>query len=90
MNLAVRRLCAVAVLLIGITLFFWIVFGAPHEWKGGLRLLRLTLGMSAVGLISGSALLMFPSTPGEDGEDGEDGDPAAGRSGALADGPLDV
>ncbi len=55
-----RRLSAVAVLLAGIALGLWIAFGAPHEWDGGLKLLRFALGLGVFGLVSGSAKLMFP------------------------------
>ncbi|MGP9020567.1 hypothetical protein ACT1U9_19475 [Streptomyces sp. BR1] len=62
MNLVWRRTCAVAALLLGITLGLWIAFGAPHEWDGALGLLRLALGMVTLVLISGGAWLMFPAT----------------------------
>ncbi|RLV01307.1 hypothetical protein CTZ27_12415 [Streptomyces griseocarneus] len=62
MNLALSRICAVAVLLLGIALSFWNVFGAPHDWEGNMKWLRLPLWLAVTGLVSGSAKLMFPST----------------------------
>ncbi|MCC3766852.1 hypothetical protein [Streptomyces sp. UNOC14_S4] len=61
MNLALSRICAVAVLLLGIALSFWNVFGAPHDWEGSMKWLRLPLWLAVPGLISASAKLMFPS-----------------------------
>ncbi|MEU5428810.1 hypothetical protein AB0H73_24920 [Streptomyces olivoreticuli] len=58
-----RRLSAVVVLLAGIALGLWLAFGAPHEWDGGLKLLRFALGLGVLGLVSGSAKLMFPGDP---------------------------
>ncbi|WP_162889883.1 hypothetical protein [Streptomyces olivoreticuli] len=55
-----RRLSAVVVLLAGIALGLWLAFGAPHEWDGGLKLLRFALGLGVLGLVGGSAKLMFP------------------------------
>ncbi|MEV6653762.1 hypothetical protein [Streptomyces sp. NPDC051219] len=75
-----------AVLLAGAALGFWIVFGSPHQWEGGLRLLRLALGMTALGLISGSAWLMFPDGPRDDEELTTRQDSTAG----TGPGPLDV
>ncbi|MFF1476061.1 hypothetical protein ACFVYD_00435 [Streptomyces sp. NPDC058301] len=60
MHLVWRRVCAVAALLLGVTLGLWIAFGAPHEWEGALGLLRLALGMTTLALIIGGVRLMFP------------------------------
>ncbi|MGW1072281.1 hypothetical protein [Streptomyces sp. NPDC002537] len=60
MNSTGRRIAAIAVLLLGIALGAWVVFGAPHEWDGDMKLLRLVLGLSVLGLVSVSAKLMFP------------------------------
>ncbi|MEU2869369.1 hypothetical protein ABZ769_09200 [Streptomyces olivoreticuli] len=67
MSLVMRRMCAVAVLLVGIALGLWIAFGSPHEWDGGLKLLRFALGLGVLGLVSGSAKLMFPGASEEPG-----------------------
>ncbi|GAA0335183.1 hypothetical protein [Streptomyces blastmyceticus] len=61
MSLLIRRLSAVVVLLAGIALGLWLAFGAPHEWDGSLKLLRFALGLGVVGLVTGSAKLMFPA-----------------------------
>ncbi|MGW7197853.1 hypothetical protein [Streptomyces chryseus] len=87
MNMMVRRICAVAVLLAGVSLGLWIVYGDPFGWRGGLRLLRFGLGLASMGLITASAWLMFP------GGREDDEDPAAAstaRDPAPPPGPLDV
>ncbi|MEV6397013.1 hypothetical protein AB0M39_19870 [Streptomyces sp. NPDC051907] len=85
MNIVLRRVFATTVLLGGIALALWCVFGAPHDWTGGQRLLRLALGVTAMGLITASTWLMFPGTRGKDEEH-----PAAGHDIPPAPGPLDV
>ncbi|AOR37357.1 hypothetical protein BFF78_27420 [Streptomyces fodineus] len=53
-----------AVMIAGLALGAWVVFGAPHDWHGAKVLGRLALGgLGAVGMISGSAGLIFPDTP---------------------------
>lgn len=69
MPVVLRRTFAVIVLIAGIALGFWVVFGSPHEWTGGMRLLKLALGLTSLGMISASAWLMFPGSPGDDDDD---------------------
>ncbi|WP_245238225.1 hypothetical protein [Streptomyces roseochromogenus] len=49
-------------MIAGIALGAWIVFGAPHDWHGGKALGRLALWLGCVGMISGSARLIFFDT----------------------------
>src|SRR5690349_926632 len=56
----IRRLAALAVLLSGIGLALWLGFGAPQDWHGGMRLLRMGMGLTAIGMITASSWLMFP------------------------------
>ncbi|MEU5419058.1 hypothetical protein ACFY1P_03325 [Streptomyces sp. NPDC001407] len=65
MSLVLYRVCALATLVAGVVLGLWIVFGEPHEWEGSLKLLRFGLGLAVLGMISGSAKLMFPSASEE-------------------------
>lgn len=57
----IRRLAALAVLASGIGLALWIVFGSPQDWHGGMRLLRMGLGLTSLGAITASSWLMFPA-----------------------------
>ncbi|MFB9517315.1 hypothetical protein [Streptomyces purpureus] len=82
MSLVLRRACATVVLLVGIALGFWVVFGAPHDWSGSMRLFRMGLGLSSMLLITVSSWLMFPNSS-------KDGDRADGDQ-TPAPGPLDV
>ncbi|MFF3745953.1 hypothetical protein [Streptomyces kronopolitis] len=43
----------------GIALACRLVFGASQEWEGGVRLLRMALGLAATAAISGGARLIF-------------------------------
>ncbi|GGU29157.1 hypothetical protein [Streptomyces lavendofoliae] len=84
MSTALRRTAAVLVLLAGTGLGFWVVFGPPHEWTGGMRLLKFALGMTSLGMISASAWLMFPGSPDDD--DDAPSDPSS----PTTTGPLDA
>ncbi|MFF8291398.1 hypothetical protein ACF068_19505 [Streptomyces sp. NPDC016309] len=72
MSTALRRTVAVLVLLSGAALAFYVVFGSPHEWTGGMRLLKFAMGLTAMAMISISARLMFPGTPEDDKDDDND------------------
>jgi hypothetical protein len=64
MNHGLRRIGGLAVLVAGIALGAWVVFGAPRDWHGASVLGRLVLaGMGAAGMIGGSAGLVFPHAP---------------------------
>ncbi|MEU7282012.1 hypothetical protein AB0A69_25035 [Streptomyces sp. NPDC045431] len=83
MSTALRRTAAVLVLLAGTALGFWVVFGPPHDWTGGMRLLKFALGLTSLGLISGSAWLMFPGSPDDDEDDDTTPHPMTGPLDAL-------
>ncbi|MGW2647689.1 hypothetical protein ACWC2T_22860 [Streptomyces sp. NPDC001393] len=64
MSHGLRRIGGLAVLIAGIALGAWVVFGAPHDWHGAKAVGRLVFaGLGAVGMISGSAGLVFPDAP---------------------------
>ncbi|MGI5356483.1 hypothetical protein ACQI4E_14415 [Streptomyces sp. CA-252508] len=69
MPVVLRRTLAVIVLIAALALGFWVVFGSPHEWTGGMRLLKFALGLTSLGMISASAWLMFPGSPDDDDDD---------------------
>lgn len=77
MSLLVMRMTGVATILAAVSLAFWLVFGAPRDWDGGMRFLRLALGLGCLGAIRGGAKLVFPDT-GDDTDPGEAPDPAQG------------
>lgn len=69
------RMTGVATILAAIALAFWLIFGAPRDWDGGMRFLRPALGLGCLGAIRGGAGLVFPDT-GDDAGPSE----APGRS----------
>ncbi|OKK02660.1 hypothetical protein AMK26_23985 [Streptomyces sp. CB03234] len=69
MSVVLRRTAAVAVLIAGAAPGFWVVFGAPHDRVGGMRLLKSALGLSSLGMISAGAWLLFPGSPDDDEDD---------------------
>ncbi|MGW7820273.1 hypothetical protein ACWGLF_19570 [Streptomyces puniciscabiei] len=84
MNHGLRRICGLVVLVAGIALGAWVVFGAPHDWHGARILGRLALGgMGAVGMISSSAGLIFPHAP-QDGPGPPQEEPSTPKDGPSA------
>ncbi|MEU4931898.1 hypothetical protein AB0G54_36250 [Streptomyces yokosukanensis] len=73
MHLDLRRVGGLAVMIAGIALGAWVVFGAPHDWHGAKALGRAAVGLGAVAMISGSAGLIFPGAH-RDGPGGGDED----------------
>ncbi|WP_243769175.1 hypothetical protein [Streptomyces cyanogenus] len=63
MSQGLRRISGLTVLVAGIALGAWVVFGAPHHWHGAKALGRLALGLGAMAMVSGSPRLIFPDTP---------------------------
>ncbi|MFE0377557.1 hypothetical protein ACFW1M_18675 [Streptomyces inhibens] len=59
MNKGLRQMAGVATMAAGIAFAAWLVFGAPHDWDGDVRLLRAALGLGATAVISGGARLIF-------------------------------
>ncbi|WP_253267020.1 hypothetical protein, partial [Streptomyces sp. NL15-2K] len=62
MNLGLRRTLGVAVVLVGITLAAWLVFGSAQDWEGGMRWLRHGLALGSLGMVGFAARLIFPDT----------------------------
>ncbi|MGW1809089.1 hypothetical protein [Streptomyces sp. NPDC002078] len=74
MSHGLRRISGLAVMIAGIALGAWVVFGAPHDWHGAKVLGRLALGgLGAVGMVGGSAGLIFPDTPRDGPSTPQDG-----------------
>ncbi|MFJ9849506.1 hypothetical protein [Streptomyces sp. NPDC101150] len=59
MNKGLRCTAGGATMAAGIAFAAWLVFGAPHDWEGEVRWLRLALGLGAMAVISGGARLIF-------------------------------
>ena len=59
MDNGIRRVAGGALMAAGIAFAAWLVFGAPHDWEGNVRLLRMALGLGATAVISGGARLIF-------------------------------
>ncbi|MGW0789753.1 hypothetical protein ACWD04_16180 [Streptomyces sp. NPDC002911] len=59
-NSALSRVLGVLVMLLGIAVVLWVVFGDPQGWRGGMRLLRFALVVSSLGVIVCSTSLIFP------------------------------
>ncbi|MEJ8649047.1 hypothetical protein WKI65_13365 [Streptomyces sp. MS1.AVA.3] len=68
MDKGLRRMAGVAVMAAGIAFAAWLVFGAPHDWDGDVRLVRMALGLAATGMISGGARLIFWQPKSESAE----------------------
>ncbi|MER6382009.1 hypothetical protein [Streptomyces sp. NPDC001250] len=62
MSHGLRRIGGLAVMAAGIALGAYAVFGAPHDWHGTMALGRWALGLGCVGMVSGSARLIFFET----------------------------
>ncbi|MEV6803321.1 hypothetical protein ACH4NF_22525 [Streptomyces sp. NPDC017248] len=60
MSHGLRRISGLALMIAGIALGAWVVFGAPHHWHGTKALGRATLALSSLALVSGSPRLIFP------------------------------
>ena len=53
MDKGLRRIAGVVLMVAGIACDAWLVFGAPNDWDGAVRLLRFGLGLAATGVITG-------------------------------------
>jgi hypothetical protein len=60
MSHGLHRLGGLAMMIAGIALGIWVVFGAPHDWHGAGALGRMALGLGSLALISGAPSLIFP------------------------------
>ncbi|GAA3007581.1 hypothetical protein [Streptomyces fulvorobeus] len=83
MSINLRRTAAVIVLFAGLALGFWVVFGSPHDWVEGMRLVKFALGLTSICMITASAWLMFPRSPDDDDEDDTSAAPMTGPLDAL-------
>ncbi|MGW1378569.1 hypothetical protein ACWD6P_30500 [Streptomyces sp. NPDC002446] len=65
MDKGIRRIAGVLLMLAGIAVGVWLVFGAPHDWEGNARLLKMAMGLGSTGAITGGARLIFWQPEGE-------------------------
>jgi drug/metabolite transporter (DMT)-like permease len=65
MHPRLSRIAGIALLLLGIAVVLWRVFGSPRDWEGDMRWLRSGLMLGALGAISLSARLIFPGVKGD-------------------------
>ncbi|MCX4639148.1 hypothetical protein OG775_29220 [Streptomyces platensis] len=59
MDKGIRRIAGIVMMVAGIALGAWLVFGAPHDWEGNVRLVKMAMGLAATGTITGGARLIF-------------------------------
>jgi hypothetical protein len=82
MHPRLSRIAGIALLLLGISVVLWRVFGSPQDWEGPMRWLRTGLMLGALGVISLSARLLFPGSEGdapeEESEKADGSTPAEG------------
>jgi hypothetical protein len=66
MSIGLRRAVGVVGVVGGMGLAVWLVFGAPHGWEGGMRLVRYGLAWVSLGAVNSGAWLVFSGR--QDGE----------------------
>jgi len=71
MDNGLRRVAGGALMAAGIAFAAWLVFGAPHDWEGDVRLLRMARGVGSTAVISGGARLIFWQPQSERGGAGQ-------------------
>ncbi|MFF5338579.1 hypothetical protein [Streptomyces sp. NPDC013181] len=69
MDAASSRVSGVLLLLIGLTGILWAALGDPQGWHGGMRWVRSAVVLASLGLVTGSARLLFPGRRHEAGAD---------------------
>ncbi|WP_330239289.1 hypothetical protein [Streptomyces sp. NBC_00525] len=67
MNTAPSRASGVLLLLIGLAGVLWAALGDPQGWHGGMRWARSAVVLASLGLVTGSARLLFPGPRREAG-----------------------
>lgn len=60
MDTASSRVSGALLLLVGLVGVLWAALGAPQGWHGGMRWVRSAVVLASLGLITGSARLLFP------------------------------
>ncbi|MFJ3954632.1 hypothetical protein SLV14_004322 [Streptomyces sp. Je 1-4] len=68
MDKGIRRIAGVVMMVAGIALASWLVFGPWHYWEGDMRLVRMAMGLAATGVITGGARLIFWQPEGRPSE----------------------
>lgn len=43
MDKGIRRIAGIVMMVAGIALGAWLVFGAPHGWEGNVRLVKMAM-----------------------------------------------
>ncbi|MFF3766195.1 hypothetical protein ACFYYR_19225 [Streptomyces sp. NPDC001922] len=84
MQSGLRRIGGVVMVLAGVAVASWLVFGPPHDWEGTMRWVRWALGAMSLGIIRGGVHLIFPEKTKGHAPEGEAAEPepaGPGRSG---------
>ncbi|MDX3131556.1 hypothetical protein PV367_17595 [Streptomyces europaeiscabiei] len=76
MSLLPSRLVGAALMLAGIAVALWVVFGVPQEWTGGMRWLRSALALASFGAISLAVRFFFPNSSDSSADASPDGIPS--------------
>lgn len=61
----IRRVGGAVAMAAGIGFAAWLVFGPVHDWEGDMRLVRMAMGLAAMGAITGGARLVFWAPEGD-------------------------
>ncbi|WP_327343967.1 hypothetical protein [Streptomyces europaeiscabiei] len=85
MSLLTSRLVGAVLMLAGIAVALWVVFGVPQEWTGGMRWLRSALALASFGAISLAVRFFFP-----DSSNSSNSSPGASPDGIPSDAPDGV
>ncbi|MDX3776831.1 hypothetical protein ACSCB1_18255 [Streptomyces europaeiscabiei] len=88
MSLLASRLVGAALMLAGIAVALWVVFGVPQEWTGGMRWLRSALALASFGAISLAVRFFFPDS--SDSSDSSASSPGASPDGIPSGSPDGV
>ncbi|MDX2525555.1 hypothetical protein [Streptomyces europaeiscabiei] len=88
MSLLASRLVGAALMLAGIAVALWVVFGVPQEWTGGMRWLRSALALASFGAISLAVRFFFPD--GSDSSASSASSPGASPDGIPSGSPDGV
>ncbi|MER5973555.1 hypothetical protein ABT112_28175 [Streptomyces sp. NPDC002055] len=75
MQSGLRRIGSVVMVLAGVAVASWLVFGPPHDWEGSMRWVRWALAAMSLGIIRGGVHLFFPEKSEGHAREGEAAEP---------------